>query len=185
MRSLARIGVGLLAALTLSACGGPPQRKDEATVVYRAGFTAESGVTTQVVFPFPSDGTAAQVEAGLVVTDGGSARVQVLDGGGGGLAVEGRGHIEASYSSLRVKGLAESEGIPAAGLTRQVPDGGAGDLLVHVNKGGSSVATVDFEYTVGRDCGGGCGGTRSWKFQGPVGLGEQEVPMTFSEEKKR
>jgi hypothetical protein len=56
---------------------------------------------------------------------------------------------------------------------------------VRVNKGGSAAAQVRFEYTVRRDCGATCGGTRRWVYDGPVGLGLQKVEMNFSEETKQ
>jgi len=176
-------GAALLCCV-LAGCGPPPpQAKDEAGITYRAAFSAEAGVSTKVVFPLPDDASQFTVTQGLVVSDGGTATVEALAEGTG-LAVEGRGQVTASFTGGRVKGLGEG-GIPEAVLSRPVPDGGAGDRYFRVNKGGSALVAVEFEYTASRDCGTACGGKRSWKYEGPVGLSLQEVATTFSEEKKQ
>jgi len=178
---------GLIAAalgLALGCGGPPPQTKDEAAVTYRAAFTSEAGVSAKVTFPLPDDASQQLVTQGLVVSDGGTARVESSPEGTG-LALEGRGRVEASFTSKQVKGLGEGTGVPEAVLSRQVPDGGTGDRYFRVNKGGSAQVAVEFEYTASRDCGGGCGGKRTWKYEGPVGLSLQEVATDFSEEKKQ
>jgi hypothetical protein len=175
--------LGALAAAAL-ACGETPQRPDEAAISYRVGFTAESGVVTRVIFPWIADATAAGAQTGIAVTDGGSAKVETTTDGAG-LAVEGKGHVEASYSARRLPGLGNERGIPEALLTREVPDGGLGERYVQVNKGGAASAQIQFEYSASRDCGSGCGGTRSWKYTGPVGLSRQVVSMEFTEAKAR
>ena len=163
----------------LAACGPSPQGKDEAAITYRARFSAESGVSTQVHFPAPTDGSQAELLSGLVVSGGGTATLASPDAGGG-LVLSGRGEVEATFSAARVKGLG-SEQVPQAELSSGVPDAGAGERVVRVNKGGSAQAQLEFEYTAERDCGAGCGGRRTWKFSGPVGLGPQQVSMTYEE----
>ncbi len=165
--------------LLLASCSGPPQKQDEAQVVYRAGFTAEQGVITEVLYPFPSDGLQDAVDAGLTVSDGGTVKV-VDDQQGPALSVTGQGTVTASFTGFHVKGLPAGSGIPAASLSRGSVDAG---YYFRVNKGGSASAQIDFEYTVSRDCGGGCGGTESWKFSGPVGLALQVLQLSFTEEK--
>jgi hypothetical protein len=177
------MGAALVCAVA-AGCGAPPsQAKDEAGITYRAVFHAEAGVSAKVVFPLPDDESQLTVTQGLVVSDGGSARVEAFAEGTG-LAVEGRGSIAVAFTGGRVKGLGEG-GIPDAVLSRPVPDGGQGDRYFRVNKGGSGLVAVEFEYTAVRDCGSACGGKRSWKYEGPVGLSLQEVATTFSEEKKQ
>jgi hypothetical protein len=172
----ARIIALLMAA---SGCGGP-QARDETAITYRAGFKAEAGASTKVFFPFPVDAAASEVSEGLSVTDGGTA--SVLSDGGTWLVVSGRGEIEASYRATKSKAFGE-ESIPSAQLSGEVPDAGPDVRYVTVNKGGTASAQIQFEYTASKDCGGGCGGKRSWTFQGQVGLSRQEVQMTFVEEK--
>lgn len=184
------IGRRLVAALALTlACGGPPQQTTEAAVVYRASFTAEEGVSTKVVFPLPDDASRPSIESGLSVTDDG---VLVTDGGvvsyvsmpeGVGLALEGHGKIEATFSAKAVRGYPDSTGAPDISLTRRIGDAGT-NYAFAVNKGGSPVAQVDFEYTASRDCGAGCGGSRSFKYAGPVGLAVQTVTLNYVEEKR-
>lgn len=173
-------GTAILAALALG-CGGPPQRKDEAAVTYRAAFTSEAGVSAKVVFPFPTDAASSRVRDGLSVS-GGTAQVEQTSEGTG-LAVEGKGRVEATFQADRVAGLGEG-GVPEAAISRLVPDGGTAALF-RVNKGGSALLPVELEYTASRDCGAGCGGRRSWKMQELVGLGLQEVQLEFSEEQNR
>ncbi|MBI3183114.1 MAG: hypothetical protein HYZ28_13330 [Myxococcales bacterium] len=177
--------LGLIAALPLAAsCGGPPHRKDEARLSYRAAFTAEPGVNAKVIFPFPNDGAQLSVEQGLSVSDGGTARLESTPEGMG-LAVEGKGQVEAAFAQERVKGLPAGEGVPEASVSRPVPDGGTGDRYFRVNKGGSASIQVDFEYSATRECGPMCGGKRSWTYRGPVGLSLQEVQTSFTEERGR
>ncbi len=167
-------------ALLCLACGSPPQKKDEVALVYRAAFRAEAGVSTKVVFPWIADGTAFEVQQALSVTDGGTWAIEDSPEGVG-LAVTGFGNHAVTFNGSKVKGLEASQGIPAAALTRLVPDGGPGERYFKVNKGGTALVNVDFEYTAIRDCGAGCGGTRSWTYLGPVGLSVQTVSMEFSE----
>ncbi|MGQ0507296.1 MAG: hypothetical protein ACT4TC_18480 [Myxococcaceae bacterium] len=171
-------------ALVLSACGPAPQTKDQAAILYRAGFSAEAGVVTKVIFPWIADGTAAEAEAALSVTDGGTVKLETtLDGVG--MAVEGKGTVTATYAATRAQGMGGGEGVPEAQLTRPVPDAGTATRYVQVNKGGAASAQIEFEYTASRDCGAGCGGKRGWKYEGPVGLSRQEVLMVFSEEQRK
>ncbi|MFT3835824.1 MAG: hypothetical protein QM723_02365 [Myxococcaceae bacterium] len=168
-----------LMPLLLASCSGPPQKQDEVQVVYRAGFSAEQGVMTEVLFPFPNDGLEGALDAGISVSDGGTAAL-IDDQQGPALKVSGQGAITASFTGFHVKGIPTGTGIPAASLTRGSVDAG---YYFRVNKGGSASADVDFEYTVSKDCGGGCGGTESWKFSGPVGLALQVLQLSFTEEK--
>ena len=171
-----------LAAVT-AACGGPPQAKDEVAVNYRASFGAETGVQTEVVFPFPSDALAADIEAGLLVSDGGTATVKDTNEGRG-LSLVGRGHISVSYSSAKLKGLGSSTAIEGGGLTRQLTDAGVSDYTFRVNKGGTPLAQVDFQYQLEKDCGDKCGGTKRWSYAGSVGLGPQQVTVNYTETSK-
>ncbi len=173
--------LGALAA----GCGSaaPPQAKDEAAVTYRAAFTSEDGVQAKVIFPVPDDASQSVVVAGLAVTDGGTARLESTPEGNG-LTVEGKGRVEVTFQGGRVKGLGDGDKAPEAVLSRAVPDGGPGNRYLRVNKGGAAQLPVELEYTAARDCGAGCGGTRSWKYQGLVGLALQAVETTFSEETK-
>lgn len=180
-RALPGLGLGVL--LGAGCGGGPPQAKDEAAVVYRAAFTSAGGVNTTVIFPFPVDGAELQVQQNLMVSDGGTARVENTAQGLG-LAVEGFGHVEASFSAPKLSGLGNG-GIPEAALSRPVPDAGTEERYFHVNKGGSGSTQIDFEYSATRDCGEGCGGKRSWTFQGPVGLSLQAVTTSFVEETRQ
>jgi hypothetical protein len=172
-----------IGALALFACPEPPQLRDEAAITYRAGFSAESGVTTKIYVPFPIDAAADEVKKGLTVTDGGAVGYEASDGGVF-LTVSGRGVIQASYQAARSKAFGSAE-IPDAQLSQQIPDAGSEARYMKVNKGGSATAQVDFEYTVSKDCGAGCGGQRSWTFQGPVGLSLQEISTQFVEESNR
>jgi hypothetical protein len=167
------------APVSLAGCGGP-QERDEAQVIYRAAFTAESGVTTRVTFPWITDPGASAVLAGMTVTDGGTFLVDPASGPG--FVLEGRGRVEARFQSAKVQGLGNDGKTPDARLSREVPDGGPGDRYVLVNKGGAASAQVELEYTAERRCGAGCGGERSWTFGGAVGLSQQAISMQFREE---
>ena len=173
----------MVPALVGLACGGAPQTRTEAAVVYRAGFSAEEGVTTRVTFPLPDDAAQLAVESGYSVTDGGTVTF-VMGDQGIGLALEGKGTQSASFVAKAVKGYADGSGPPEAKLTRPVPDAGVNDYFFSVNKGGSAVAQIDFQYTASRDCGVGCGGSKSWSLTGPVGLALQEVTLSYVEEKR-
>lgn len=171
----------VLPLLLLLGCGAPPQKKNEAAVTYRAKFTAEPGVLTTVTFPFSGDNAQRTVEQGISVTDGGTARLESSNEGIG-LTVEGRGTVEASFTGT-VTGLGEGE-IPEAALSRSRVENGGTVASFYVNKGGTALVNVELEYTADRDCGGSCGGKRSWKFSGPVGLSVQEVSVEFTESKR-
>lgn len=162
------------------ACGGPPQAQDEVAVNYRAAFRAEAGVQTEVVFPFPADALAAGIEAGLEVSDGGTAQVKDTAEGRG-LSVVGKGDVWASFGGPKMKGLGSSTGVGEASLTRQVPDAGAGAYYFRVNKGGTPQAQVDFVYELKKNCGSSCGGTKRWSFAGAVGLALQQVTVNYTE----
>src|SRR5207248_737200 len=106
-----------LMPLLVVSCSGPPQKQDEAQVVYRAGFSAEQGVITEVLYPFPADGLADAVDAGLSVSDGGTIKV-IDDQQGPALSVSGQGSVTASFTGSHQRGLASGTAIPAASLTR-------------------------------------------------------------------
>ncbi len=174
---------GLGMALIATGCGSPaPQTKSQVSVTFRAGFVAEPGVSAAVLVPWPNDGTEAKILEGLQLTDGGSVRVAAIFEGTG-LSVEGHGSATASYRVEALEAIGSGDGIPEASLSLQVDGGSSADRFFKVNKGGSSTMKVEFEYTVSRDCGRGCGGKRSWTYSGPVGLSVQEVATTFKEQK--
>ncbi len=180
---LTRVPHRLLAMALISACGSPPpQAKSQVAVTFRASFQAEPGVTAAVLVPWPIDGTESEILKNLELSDGGSVRLATIFEGTG-LSVEGHGSASARYSAQSLEALGTGDGIPAAAMTLQVTDAGLGDRYFKVNKGGSSTMKVDFEYTVSRDCGRGCGGKRSWTYSGPIGLSVQEVATTFTEQK--
>ena len=170
-------------ALALAAamgCAPPPQSQEEVAVTYTATFRAEAGVQTEVVFPFPSDALADGVAAGLTVTDGGTATVKdTMEGKG--LSVVGRGDITASFTAGRMKGLGSGTDIPGGGLTRQVPDAGVSDYYFRVNKGGTPLVQVNFQYDLKKDCGEKCGGEKKWTYAGSVGLALQQVTVNYTE----
>jgi hypothetical protein len=62
-----------------------------------------------------------------------------------------------------------------------VPDASTTERYFQVNKSGSALINIEFEYSATRDCGGSCGGSRSWKYTGPVGLSVQAVTVEFTE----
>jgi hypothetical protein len=173
----------VLAMAALAACGGTPQAKDEVAVSYRASFRAEAGVQTEVVFPFPSDALAADIQSGLSVSDGGAFEVKDTNEGRG-LSLVGRGDVSISFSSARLKGLGSGTGIEGGGLHRLVPDAGVSDYSFRVNKGGTPTAQVDFQYELKKDCGDQCGGTKRWTYAGSVGLGPQQVTVNYTETSK-
>lgn len=176
-----RAGAALTVVLAVG-CGPVPQEKDEAAVVYRVSFDAEAGVSTKVVYPVPPGDFQAVLMTGLTVTDGATAVIENTTEGVG-LALSGKGKVEASYSNKRVKGaFGTGDNAPDAALTMEVANAGTEQRYFRVNKGGSSVAPVKFEYTVSRDCGNGCGGKREWTFSGSVGLGPQQVELKYLEE---
>jgi len=178
VRAMSFITVGLALG-----CSAPPQTKEETAVHYRASFSAEPGVATKVVFPWLGDGAAFAAQSGLSVSDGGSFALET-DNEGLGLAVSGQGDVSVSFDDAHVTGVGSGKAVPEASLTRLAPDGGTTEYLFRVNKGGKALVNVDFEYTASRDCGAECGGTRSWKYQGSVGLALQQVSLQYSEEKR-
>ena len=175
------LAVTALAVVGLARCGA--QQPDEVAVTFRAAFKAEAGVSTEVVFPFPSDALADAIAQGLEVTDGGTAEVKDTTEGRG-LSLVGKGEISATFTAKKLKGLGSDKGIPQTGLTRLVPDAGTNSYYVRVNKGGTPLATTDFAYEVSKDCGPECGGNRKFSYAGPVGLALHVVEMTFSEAKQ-
>lgn len=168
--------------LVLSACGPPPQAQDEASVVYRLKFVAEASANTTVTFPLPLDAAKDAILMGLVAPDGGTISYATGVTVDIGTSLTGRGELEAIFTSKKVPGWPSSNEAPLAMLSRAVPDAGPNDFYIHVNKNGAAMAQVEFEYTASRECGNGCGGKRSWKFSGPVGLALQPVTMTYVEE---
>lgn len=150
---------------------------------YKAAFRSEPGVNCKVLFPLPEGAVQEALLTGMTVTDGGTATVEDTAEGRS-LAVEGRGTVEAIFEAVVGAGVGQG-GIPEVTLTRGIPDGGAGAFYLRVNKGGSSLVPLAFEFSATRDCGNGCGGQKSWLFEGPVGLSRQEVTMTYSEEKQK
>lgn len=174
-----------LVAMTAAvmACGAPAQMRDEASITYRAKFSAEAGVSTRVIFPLPTDAAQGPLQTAIVVSDGGTVSyVQQTEGLG--FALDAHGVAEATFFAKNLNGFPASDGPPAAELSMHQPDAGPAELYLRVNKGGSAIVNVDFEYTAARDCGNGCGGKRSWKFSGPVGLALQPVHMDYVEEKR-
>lgn len=164
-------------------CGPPSQTQDEATITYRVKFTSSQAVNTRVIFPLPDDGAQMAVMSGLFAADGGTvAFIQQPEGVG--TALDGLGNAEASYFVKNLTGIDGGSGPPNVSLSMRRPDGGAGDYFVRVNKAGAGVVNIEFEYTASRDCGSGCGGKKSWKFTGEVGLALQPVHMEYVEEKR-
>ena len=173
----------LLAICALIGCGAPAQQEDEASITYKLAFRAGPADNTRVIFPLPSGGALMGIQAGLMPADGGTVTfIEQLEGLGAGL--DGQGSAEASYFVKALNGIGGGRGAPDVTLSMQQPDGGPGDLYLRVNKSGSAVVNVDFEFTASRDCGAGCGGKRSWTFSGPVGIALQAVQMTYVEEKR-
>ncbi len=157
-----------LLPLVLASCSGPPQTKEEAAVVYHASFSAEPGVMTEVLFPFSDDALASAIEGALKVSDGGTLSV-LSDQQGTALKLVGAGRDRRHLRRLEAEGAGErhrrARGRPSP---RGSVDAG---YYFRVNKGGSASCDVGFEYTVSRDCGGGCGGKKSWKYAGAGGAG--------------
>jgi hypothetical protein len=168
--------------IALSTCSPPPQGMDETSITYTLKFVAEQGVNTRVIFPLPLD--AGEVELGLTATDGGTVSFIDQTNEGRGAALDGRGTTVATFIGKHVKGFGSSTGLPDVTLSMQQPDGGPGDLYLRVNKGGSAIVHVEYEFTASRDCGNGCGGKRSWTFNDDVGITLQPVHMTYVEEKR-
>ncbi len=169
--------------LALSSCGPPAQMQDEATITYRLKFSSSQQVQTRVIFPLPDDGAQMAIMNGLIARDGGAV-TYIMQNEGVGTALDGLGSAEATYFVKNLNGIGGGSGAPDVKLSLRQPDGGPGDLFVYVNKAGSGSVDVEFEYTAARNCGNGCGGTKSWKFTGSPGLGRQPVHMEYVEEKR-
>jgi hypothetical protein len=167
----------------VTSCGASPQARDEASITYRIKFSAEPGASTRVIFPLPTDAAQQSVENTIQVADGGTFSL-VDQAEGLGAALDGHGDAEASFLVKNLKGFPESSGAPDASLSMHQPDAGPAEMYLRVNKGGFATVNVEFEYTASRDCGNGCGGTRSWKFSGAVGLALQSVHMDYVEENR-
>lgn len=174
-----RAGLKAMGALALLACGGP-QSRTQVAVTYSAGFNAEAGVNTEVIFPLPEGMLAQQLVDVIAVSNGGTATLSASDAGVG-LSVKGKGAVTASAKG-NFGGFPESAGVPEVTLSRTAAEAGA--YLFSVNKGGSALVQVDYSFSAGRDCGGGCGGSRSWNYAGPVGLGPQPITVNFKETPK-
>ena len=172
-----------MALIAMVACGGPPQAKDEAAITYHLQFSAEAGVITEVIFPVPLDAAQDSILALLTASDGGTITPVDMSLGKG-LSLKGQGAIAADYFVKAVRGWDAGNGAPDAVLSLHVPDGGANEYFVRVNKGGSAQCAIEFEYTAARDCGPGCGGSRSWKYSGNVGTSIQRISMNYVEEKR-
>lgn len=161
--------------MLLTACGGP-QAEDETAVTYRAKFKTET--TAKVIFPFPTDLSASEIEQGLQLGDRGRL---VTTNEGIGLELSGAQEVEVKFAGT-VKTLGKGDTIPDAQLSRQLPDAATTERYFQVNKGGgSALINIEFEYSATRDCGGQCGGSRSWKYTGPVGLSVQQISVEFTE----
>jgi hypothetical protein len=177
---------GCLALCAVAACSPPPQKQNETAITYAASFTAEAGINAVVIFPMPGDGSEPTVQEGILL-DGGtfslSSAPQYDDAEGVGFTLIGVGSVSASFFDAHVTGVGSGSAIPTASLTRGA-DAGVNTYYFHVNKPGEAIINVQFEYTAQRNCGGECGGTQSWTFAGPIGLGLQAVPLTYTEEKQ-
>ncbi len=179
-----------MAIVAVCSCSAPPpQAEGEAAITYKLKFTAGPADNTRVIFPLPFGAAREAIQAGILAGDGGTvAWVDQGDAGPGatglGAALDGRGTAEATYFVKALAGVGGGKGVPDVALTMQQPDGGPGDLYVRVNKSGVAVVNVEYEFTASRDCGPGCGGTKSWKFSGDVGTALQPVHMTYVEEKR-
>ena len=169
--------------LALLGCGPPAQMQDEATITYRLKFTSSQAVQTRVIFPLPDDPAQMPIMSGLIVADGGSV-TYIMANEGLGAALDGLGHAEASFFVKNLGGIDGGSGVPDVKLSMQVPDAGPADVYLRVNKAGTGNVSVEFEYSASRDCGNGCGGKKSWKYSGDVGLARQEVHMDYVEEKR-
>lgn len=176
--------LGVMLATALISCGPPAQSQDEATITWRLSYTQSQQVQTRVTFPLPLvNGVAAHQPDQLLVEDGGTVALSQTSVGQG-MGLDALGNAEASFFAKTVKGLGGGTGAPDVHLSMQQPDGGPGALYVHVNKSGAASINIEFEYTAERNCGNGCGGKKSWKFTGPVGLALQPVHMDYVEEKR-
>jgi hypothetical protein len=169
--------------LMILSCGPAAQLHDEASITYRLKFSSSQQVQTRVIFPLPDDGAQMAIMNGLIPTDGGTV-TYIMQAEGVGAALDGLGSAEATYFVKNLSGIGGGSGPPDVKLSLRQPDGGPGDLFLFVNKAGSGSASVEFEYTATRNCGNGCGGTKSWKFTGNAGLGRQPVHMDYVEEKR-
>ena len=165
------------------ACGPAAQQQDEATITYKVKFVSSQPVNTRVIFPLPDDGAQMAVMNGLFAADGGAVAYVQLTEGGVGTALDGLGMAEASYFVKNLKGLDGGSGPPGASLSMRT-DAGPNGYFVQVNKAGAGIVNIEFEYTASRDCGSGCGGKKSWKFAGEVGLAKQPIQMDYVEEKR-
>jgi hypothetical protein len=178
--------VGCVAFCAAAACSSPPQKQGETAITYLASFSAEEGINAVVIFPMPGDGSEPTVQQDITV-DGGtfslSSAPQYDDAEGVGFTLVGVGSVSASFYNAHVTGVGGGTAIPPASLTRG-DDAGSNTYYFHVNKPGEAIISIQFEYTAQRDCGGGCGGKQSWTFTGPIGLGLQAVPLTYTEEKQ-
>jgi hypothetical protein len=163
-------------------CSSPPQTQDETAVTWSASWTAEPGINATVAFPAPNEAAAATAIQQGAIPDGGTFN-SFSDPQGNGFALAGLSGVSASYVNARLTGLGSGNALPQASLTRGVPDAG-NSFYFFVNKSGLPIINVTFEYTAQRDCGGGCGGKKSWTFSGSIGPGIQSVPLTYVEEKQ-
>jgi len=178
-----------VAIVAVCSCSGPPpQAEDEASITYRVKFTAGPADNTRVIFPLPEGAARTAIMMGIMPDAGTVAWVDQGDAGPGahglGAALDARGSAEASYFIKALKGVGGGTGAPDVTLSMQVPDGGPGDLYLRVNKSGSAIVAVEYEFTASRDCGPGCGGKKSWTYSGSVGTALQPVQMTYVEEKR-
>jgi hypothetical protein len=172
-----------LCAVLALGCSSPPQKQDETQVTYNASFTSSQG-DANVVFPSPNDNSAATVQAGLAIADGGTFST-FDDGHGTGFALESFvGAASMTYTNAHLTGLGSGAALPQVALFRQDPDGGPNDYFFVVNKAGEPIVQVQFEYTAQRDCGSHCGGKRSWTYSGQVGTGLQVVTLSYTEEQQ-
>ena len=169
--------------LVVLGCSAPPQQANETALTYRAVFRAEPGVTAKVTFPWVNDSSALEVQQNLSITDGGTFSIEETPQGLG-LSISGRGTVTAEYVNARSSSVPGGNGVPQTALTMQLADAGTEARYLRVNKGGTAVLAVEFEYSAVRNCGDTCGGSRSWQFQDTVGLAVQEVSMQFSETKR-
>ncbi|MBL8957117.1 MAG: hypothetical protein JNK82_40465 [Myxococcaceae bacterium] len=180
--------VAMIVVYASSCSAPPPQAAGEASITYKLKFVAGPADNTRVIFPLPVGPERDAIMAGIMTSDGGSmAWVEQGDAGPGatglGAALDGRGEASATYF-VKALSVGGGSGLPDVNLSMRRPDGGPGELYLRVNKSGASIVTVEYELTASRDCGAGCGGTKSWKFSGDIGTALQPVDMTYVEEKR-